>query len=123
MKSFVLFDLDGTVIDSSECIFWVYERLFEKYRFTLPDREGMRRFIGPPIETTIGEYVEKDRIKQIADDFREIYKTVDLKQPNRLYDGIKEGIKRIKDGGKKVVGPFKGTEHAFGFGDGLQRRA
>ena len=102
MIKHVLFDLDGTVIDSKECIFLVYRQLFEKHGLTLPDGEGMRRFIGPPIETTIGSYVPQEKVKDIADDFREIYKTVDLVSTNSLYDGIVDAVRAIKKQGRKV---------------------
>lgn len=102
MKKEILFDLDGTIIESSECIFWVYRKLFEKYGLTLPDGEGMRRFIGPPVETTVGAFVEPSRVQTVSDDFREIYKTVDLIATNKVYDGIVEAIEAIKKTGRNV---------------------
>ena len=74
----IIFDLDGTIVDSSECIFSVYTMLLKEIGVPKPDAKTMRSFIGPPIELTIGDYVEKDKIPAMCTRFREIYKTLDL---------------------------------------------
>lgn len=109
----VLFDLDGTLIDSSECIYKVYTQLFDEFGLTLPPEKEMRKFIGPPIETTIANYIEGD-ITEACNRFRAIYKTIDLMKTNKLYDGVASEIKKVKNSGKRVyVATSKGEVTAL----------
>ena len=120
MIKHVLFDLDGTVIDSKECIFLVYRKLFEKHGLTLPDGESMRRFIGPPVETTLANYVPVEEAKALAEDFREIYKTVDLVATNTLYPGIADAVRKIKAQGRQAyIATSKSERFAVGILQGL----
>ena len=74
----VLFDLDGTIIDSSRCIYYVYGELFKELGVPMPEGSAKRRFIGPPTETALAKYVDKDKLSATSNRFREIYTTVDL---------------------------------------------
>ena len=94
----VLFDLDGTIIDSSKCIFSVYTQLFGILNLPLPPKDEMRRFIGPPIETMLGNYLEGEELQSACNKFRAIYDTVDLRATNFLYEGIDKAIEEV---GKK----------------------
>lgn len=98
MLKYLLFDLDGTLIDSSRCIFKVYTDIFNELNIPLPDNDTMQTFIGPPIEEVIGNYYQGD-LKKVCTRFREIYKTVDLKENNSLYPNAKEMLKTLKNDG------------------------
>lgn len=97
----VLFDLDGTLIDSSKCIYTVYERLFSELGLQMPPDEEKRKFIGPPVETTMKRFLTRG-YKEAADRFRAIYLTVDLASTNVLYDGIAEALAALKADGKRL---------------------
>lgn len=107
----VIFDLDGTVIDSSECIYKVYSVLFEEMKIPMPEGRLRRRLIGPPVETTLSGYIDTDP-SPYGERFREIYKTVDLKSTNRLYDGITELLEGLTADGYKL---FIATSKAENF--------
>lgn len=114
----VLFDLDGTIIDSSRCIFTVYERLFSELGLTLPPREEFYRLIGPPVETTLRRFIDGD-VTSACRRFREIYKTVDLMATNDLYDGIASEIEKVVNGGRKAfLATSKGEPTARAIIDG-----
>ncbi|HKL74178.1 MAG TPA: HAD hydrolase-like protein [Clostridia bacterium] len=98
MLKYLLFDLDGTLIDSSRCIFKVYTDIFNEMNIPLPNFETMKTFIGPPIEEIIGKYYSGDP-KPICTRFREIYATVDLQESNSLYQGVKEMLIQLKKDG------------------------
>lgn len=51
----VLWDLDGTVMDSAEGVFLSFEHTFAELGLVAPNRSEMRRFVGPPLRTTFGE--------------------------------------------------------------------
>lgn len=98
MLKYLLFDLDGTLIDSSRCIFKVYTDIFNEMGLTLPDVEVMKTFIGPPIEEVIGHYYDGDP-KPVCVRFREIYKNIDLKENNTLYPNVAQMLKTLKNDG------------------------
>ncbi|NLL56518.1 MAG: HAD-IA family hydrolase [Clostridiales bacterium] len=98
MLKYLLFDLDGTLIDSSRCIFKVYTDIFSELNIPKPDDDTMKTFIGPSIEQTIGLYYDGD-IKAACTRFREIYKTVDLKEYNSLFPGVRKMLATLKDDG------------------------
>lgn len=50
--SAVLFDLDGTIVDSAPGIFHCFEHTFRMMHREAPSRETMRPFLGPPLEAT-----------------------------------------------------------------------
>lgn len=51
----VLFDLDGTILDSNELILRSFEYTFEKYNFSFT-REELKEFNGPPLVDTFKKY-------------------------------------------------------------------
>lgn len=97
----VFFDLDGTIIDSSRCIYSVFKALFKELNLTLPEGKEFKSFIGPPIEATMSKYLTTG-VSEAADRYREIYKTVDLMATNILYDGIEEELKKLKSTDKRL---------------------
>ena len=107
----VIFDLDGTVIDSSECIYKVYSALFREMKIPMPDGRSRRRLIGPPVETTLSGYIKTDP-SPYGKRFREIYSTVDLKSTNRLYEGIPELLEGLTEDGYRL---FIATSKAENF--------
>lgn len=107
----VIFDLDGTIIDSSECIYKVYSALFREMKIPMPEGRLRRRLIGPPVETTLSGYIKTDPMPY-GKRFREIYSTVDLKSTNCLYDGIPELLEGLTDDGYKL---FIATSKAENF--------
>ena len=107
----VIFDLDGTVIDSSECIYKVYSSLFREMKIPMPDGRSRRRLIGPPVETTLSGYIKTDP-SPYGKRFREIYSTVDLKSTNRLYEGIPELLETLTEDGYRL---FIATSKAENF--------
>jgi phosphoglycolate phosphatase len=76
----------------------VYTDIFKELNIPLPDKETMQTFIGPPIEEVIGNYYQGD-LKAVCTRFREIYKTIDLKENNFLFPKVKEMLHALKDEG------------------------
>jgi len=54
----ILFDLDGTLVDSSSGIINSFVYAFEKLALPLPNQETLRTFIGPPLEDSFRPYVK-----------------------------------------------------------------
>ncbi|NCA92906.1 HAD family hydrolase [bacterium] len=91
----LLFDLDGTIINSKECIFSVYTSLFAELNLPLPEEKEFIRFIGPPVEEMLKNYIDGD-VKKYCDRFRELYKKVDLFATNFPYENIRETLEELK---------------------------
>lgn len=112
MISNIIFDLDGTVIDSSECIYSVYAALFKEMNIPMPQGKQKRRLIGPPTETTLRN-MGVDNPVPYGVRFRELYKEVDLPSTNRLYDGIAELLDKLTARGYRLyIGSSKNEPYA-----------
>ena len=59
----VLFDLDGTIVDSAPGIFHCFEHTFRMMHREAPSRAAMRPFLGPPLEETF-----RDSLGMTGDD-------------------------------------------------------
>ena len=100
----ILFDLDGTLIDSKEGIINAIKYALQYLDFEIPPTEELDKFIGPPIREPFEKYYNLDKADtEIAvEKFREFYKVTGVKQTS-LYPGIIEMLKTLKNNGKKVL--------------------
>ena len=91
MKKTVLFDLDGTLTDSSEGIVNSVRYMLEKRGLVIPDEATLHSFIGPPLTETLSklyDLTEKESQEAIAI-YREYYSEKGIKQL-AVYPGIIE---------------------------------
>lgn len=51
----VLWDLDGTIMDSAPGIYLSFEHTFAAMGLPAPTRDELRRYLGPPLKSTFGE--------------------------------------------------------------------
>ena len=104
MYKTVLFNLDGTIIDSAEGIINSFSYTFRKLGLPSVPREEMGVFIGPPLlysfETICG--LSKDEARRAVEIYREYYREKGIYEI-RVYEGIEELLKKLKESGKKVL--------------------
>lgn len=98
----IIFDLDGTLIDSRECIFGIYKKLFGELGIPIPAESVMKKFIGPPVEFVIKDYLPEDKRAAACERFRTLYREIDLKTANKLFDGVYEMLNTLFLGGKRL---------------------
>ena len=93
----LIFDLDGTIIDSSEGIINSAIDTIEILGLRPLSREFIKGCIGPPIGQSIGQKLgfTTELINSFNDVFREIYKNNHLFECV-IYDGIIELLERVK---------------------------
>lgn len=103
MYQYILFDLDGTLTDSSEGITKSVQYALDKMGIHEPDLKPLERFIGPPLYDEFRRSYDFDdaEAKQAIDFYRERFSVVGWKE-NLLYDGIPELLKALTEAGKTL---------------------
>ena len=92
MKKVILFDLDGTLIDSTEAILEGFRVSFEKFGKTVPDDKLIKEEIGKPLEEMyqiLG--VEEEFIDSIVHAYKMHYRTIHTEKTT-LLPNAKEAI-------------------------------
>jgi phosphoglycolate phosphatase len=100
----VLFDLDGTLINSEEGITKCVQYALDAYGIHEPDRKNLLCFIGPPLGPVFREKYgmsEEDAWKSIQK-YRERYDVKGIYECC-LYDGVKEAVARLKEKGYVIA--------------------
>lgn len=98
----LLFDLDGTLTDSTEGILNCLIYAIERMGFEVPEDTNI--FLGPPIRQSFAEFLgmNGEQVDEAVRIFRERYSDTGLFE-NRVYDGIPGMLERLKNGGKRLM--------------------
>lgn len=100
----ILFDLDGTLTDPKEGITNSVAYALERFGITVPDKQTLEVFIGPPLADSFTEYYgfnNEDAIKAIAI-YREYFRDRGIFE-NCVYPGISEMLEKLKKAGKTLI--------------------
>lgn len=102
-KTTILFDLDGTLVDTEEGIAKSLRYAMDKLGMEPPDASTIRRFIGPLVPDSFQrEYgFTKERAEEADLVFRERYETVGLFECS-LFPGVEEALKDLKGKGYRI---------------------
>ena len=88
----ILFDLDGTLIDSTEAILESFRMAFEAFGEEVPPREAIEALIGYPLETMFARLgVSVAEVDAFVEAYKRHYRTVHL-QKTVLLPGAKEAV-------------------------------
>lgn len=86
-KPIILFDFDGTLADTQECILLTFKEVFKKHK---PDHElteeELYSFLGPTLSATFSLYFEEDKVAEVIEDYQRINASLH-----------EEHVKEIKD--------------------------
>lgn len=101
---FVLFDLDGTITDSSEGIINSIKYALNKMGKEERDMARLKSYVGPSLKDTFvnNYFPEGDDYKKAISFYREYYADKGIFE-NRLYKGIPELLNSIIDKGGKIA--------------------
>ncbi|WP_294155181.1 HAD family hydrolase [uncultured Clostridium sp.] len=101
---YILFDLDGTLTDSGEGITKAVQYALNYFGIDVKDLNELRRFVGPPLRDSYKNFYDFDDEKAELGitKFREYYTDKGIYE-NKVYDGIEETLKVLKDNGKKLI--------------------
>ncbi|MDE6314610.1 MAG: HAD hydrolase-like protein [Lachnospiraceae bacterium] len=111
----ILFDLDGTMLNTSIGVMESVEYTIETLGYRKLPTEALRRFVGPPIQDSfIREYgVDKEEAQRGANVFREYYKNQGLLKAEP-YDNLYDLFELLKNQGKKIaVATYKRHDYAM----------
>lgn len=122
---YVIFDVDGTLLDTAEGVVEAVKRTVCGESLEMPSDEVLRTFIGPPIQNSFQKTYgfEQERVQQLAVMFRNHYKEDDCLLKAEPYEGIHEVCQSLMREGIRIgIATYKRQDYAerivrqFGFG-------
>jgi pyrophosphatase PpaX len=103
MRTALLFDLDGTLIDSIELIMSSMRHAFEGYASRAPTDDAWRALIGRPLIDSFREFVpEEPEVERLIGRYRE-YQLAHHDRLVRPYDGIVTAIRGFAAAGHPMA--------------------
>ena len=110
----LLFDLDGTLLDTSEGIISSVKYAVDCIGLEPLSDDKIKSFIGPPIQNTFRKIynLNDEETSRISAIFRERYSTVDLLKA-KLYDSVLETLEILKNEGYVIgIATYKREDYA-----------
>lgn len=100
----ILFDLDGTIIDSGEGVLNSVKYALRKYGIEEENMETLRKFMGPPLKNSFMEYYDfsEQQALQAISYYREYYRAGGIFE-NQVYEGMPQLLRDLQAAGKCVL--------------------
>lgn len=100
----IVFDLDGTITASDLGITNSIKYALNYFGIK-KDNDSLKRHIGPALSVTFREYVgdDEEKIQLAIKKYREYYVDHGGMLENKVYEGVEETLKEIKNKGKKII--------------------
>lgn len=112
----IIFDLDGTILDTTEGILSSVNYTIEKYNLPKPSYETLLSFIGPPIQLSFKKIYDlpDEKIQEMAVVFRNCYSESENLYKAIAYEGIYELFSYLVAHGYKVaIATYKREDYAL----------
>jgi phosphoglycolate phosphatase len=98
----LLFDLDGTLIDSAVGITGCVAYALEKLGEPVPDAVALRRWIGPPLRTSFGPLMgDAGRTERAVELYRERFDAIGWSE-HTIYPGIEQALRGLHAAGHRL---------------------
>ena len=104
MYKTILFDLDGTLTDPAVGITNSVAYSLKRYGIEVENKNDLLNFIGPPLADSYMKYYgfsETEAYKAV-DVYREYFKDIGIFE-NKVYDGVEDLLKLLKENGKTII--------------------
>jgi phosphoglycolate phosphatase len=89
----ILFDLDGTLIDSTDAILECFHHSFDVYNHAHPSDEKIKALIGYPLDEMYASLgIKEDKVWDFVATYKECYRKIST-QKTYLLEGAKEAVK------------------------------
>lgn len=111
-----VFDLDGTLLDTTEGVLSAVKYTMNEMGFAIPDDKALSAFIGPPIQDSFARTygLEGEILQKIATVFRNKYSTEEYLLLAKPYDGIFELFEELCARGiRPAVATYKREDYAL----------
>lgn len=104
MKKYILFDLDGTIIDPKEGITKSVAYALNKFEIKVDNLNELCKFIGPPLKDSFIEYYNfsEDEAEKAIKYYREYFADRGIYE-NKLYKGFEEILISLKENNKVLI--------------------
>lgn len=104
MYKAIIWDLDGTLLDSSRGVVYAVKYTIKELGLEMPGENTIREFVGPPMQLSFEKYfkMEKKDALEAANKFRFYYKTHSLFMAD-LYPETLNTLKYLKANGYKMA--------------------
>lgn len=99
----VLWDLDGTILNSSPGVFDCFRRTFQQIGLPSMTDEQMRPFMGPPLKTSFGSLgLNQAQVNECLEIYRDFYLNQGGAINAHLYPGVIETLELSKHQGRTL---------------------
>ena len=106
MYKCVIFDLDGTLLDTLEDLADSVNQMLEKFSCPQRSLDEVRCFVGNGMKNLVGRSVpegfDKNNLEAAYEFFREVYRK-NMQNKTRPYNGITECLEELKNLGIKIA--------------------
>lgn len=102
MRGVILFDLDGTLIDSTEAILECFAKSFERFGYEVPSKEQIIRLIGHPLDFMFTHLGIKENVALFVAAYKEYYRKIS-RQKTKLLPGAREAVQEASRFAKLAV--------------------
>lgn len=112
---YVIFDLDGTLLDTHEGVISAAVQTIKEYGKAVPSNEVLEGLIGPPIQVSFQQLFDlsDDMSMRMANRFRDIYKTDEFLFRAAPYQGIYELMRGLNAEHIKIgIATYKREDYA-----------
>lgn len=98
---YLFWDFDGTIVDSFEGCSYAFGKVFEHYGVDIPPKDR-KQFIGPPLKVTFTKMFGAAVEPEATELYREYYINHGGQNMCKIFDGIDDVLKAIKNMGYKM---------------------
>ncbi len=97
---YVLFDFDGTLVDSNEAVISTLNQTALKHRGTPYTQEELNEILGKPIEDQV-RILSEDQVQSLSEFYKIQYRRV-RDALTKSYEGVEEMLVKLKADGVKI---------------------